>query len=164
MPRRPQASQIDLEELLPQPQQNPTPVMSDEPFEDELGDPYDVNVGVEPVEIIPPVPSSVGFESRIQIYQAWRYPGTLVSAPEWIDRNWVGWGEFDPIRNIEPGPALRIPTRIGVTLARIGDYVTQQSTRLTVDDPGEPEIEVWSSDQFQKLFLPVPKNVPAAAD
>jgi hypothetical protein len=35
------------------------------------------------------VPGSVKYESRIQIVDAFRYPGNLANAPSWIDRNWV---------------------------------------------------------------------------
>jgi hypothetical protein len=77
-------------------------------------------------------------------------------APDWIDRNWAGWGDFDPMRGLEAGPCLRVPTHNGtgdVVLARIGDYVTRQEVKLT-GQLSDIRIEVWARDQFEKLFIP----------
>ena len=81
--------------------------------------------------------------------------GSFVNAPAWIDRNWFSHGDHDPLRNIEAGPALRIPLDSGVVIARLGDYVCQQSVALT---PGVSDIrlEVWPAETFQKLFIPKP--------
>ena len=109
-------------------------------------------------EIYPPLhPSgSVRYESRITILEAYRYPGNLATAPDWVDRNWIAYGDYDPLRGIEPGPALRVPASSGiVTLARPGDYVVKQRVKLFDDIPDDVRIEVWSSDQFEKMFLPV---------
>ena len=119
----------------------------------------------------------VRYESRIAIVDAWRYPGALATAPAWVDRNWVGYADHDPVRGIEPGPCLRVPSHADpaqVVLARVGDYVCRES--VTLDPPGSagspgsgprlPEIRiaVWPSDQFERLFMPVtstpPKSTP----
>lgn len=113
-------------------------------------------------EISPPGDRAVRYEARIQIVDAWRYPGTLTQAPPWIDRNWAAFADsYDPVRNLEPGPALRVPTYRGDTVyCRVGDYVAQQEVKLTADEPGEIKIEVWEAEQFQRLFIPVPKGAP----
>lgn len=101
----------------------------------------------------------VRYESRIQIVDAWQYPGRLTPAtPDWIDRNWVGYADDDPVRQIAAGPCLRVPSSADpseVVLARIGDYVCRQQV-LTDDGPPVIRTEVWAAEQFQRLFVPVP--------
>jgi hypothetical protein len=102
---------------------------------------------------------NVRYESRIQIVDAWQYPGRLSPAtPDWIDRNWVGYADDDPIRQIAAGPCLRVPSSADpaeVVLARIGDYVCRQ--QVLTDDGGPKVIrtEVWAAEQFQRLFVAV---------
>ena len=156
------------------PTKKPTPVapsfeMSDEPFDlppaepaaqipeaEDMGNPLSALPKTRPAAAVPTIdnaPDHVTYESRIQILEAWRYQGSFVNAPKWIDRNWLSHGEHDPLRNIEPGPALRIPLDSGVVIARIGDYICLQSVTLA---PGVNDIrtEVWPAETFQKLFLP----------
>jgi len=120
----------------------------------ELGQPVHIHHG----EIIPkPVHH---YEGRIRIVDAWQYPGTMVQAPEFVDRNWAGYGDYDPVRGIEPGPCLRVPTGYGtdtsvVTLCRIGDYIAQQEVRVARDQPGDLKVEVWERGQFERLFMAV---------
>jgi hypothetical protein len=103
--------------------------------------------------------AEVRYESRIQIVDAWQYPGRLSpTTPGWIDRNWVGYADDDPIRGIAAGPCLRVPSSHDpseVVLARIGDYVCRQ--QVLTDDGGPPVIrtEVWAAEQFQRLFVAV---------
>jgi hypothetical protein len=101
---------------------------------------------------------NVTYESRIRILEAFRYPGSFRNAPDWIDRNWLGHGDWDPLRQIEPGPALRVPVDSGVVLARIGDYVVKQAVAIAPGVPDEVKLEVWPAETFQKLFLPKAKS------
>lgn len=110
-------------------------------------------------EIIPPTaPGTVKWESRISIVDAWMYPGNVATAPDWVDRNWVGYASnHDSVRNIEPGPCLRVPDDRdpdAVVIARPGDYVVRQELVL---GPGRvlPQLEVWEGEQFQRLFMRV---------
>lgn len=104
------------------------------------------------------LPRNSRYESRITILDAFHYPGSFREAPDWVDRNWLGYADDDPVRGIVAGPALRVPThnRHGdVVLARVGDYVTRQEVRLAPDVPGDIRVEVWAKEQFEKMFLPV---------
>ena len=164
------------------PTKKPTPVapsfeMSDEPFVDpridqaenavftaeDLGNPLSdvpktrpappARAGQPATPTIDNAPDHVRYESRIQILEAFRYMGSFVNAPPWIDRNWLSHGDHDPLRNIEAGPALRIPLDSGVVIARLGDYVCQQSVALT-EGVSDIRLEVWPAETFQKLFIP----------
>lgn len=114
-------------------------------------------------ELIPPTkpnPHAVRYEARITIVDAYQYSGALKDAPDWVDRNWAAYADnFDPLRQLEPGPALRVPTYRGDTvLCRVGDYVARQEVKITADQPGEIKIEVWEKEQFQRIFMPVEKT------
>lgn len=109
-------------------------------------------------DIMPPsrAGGDVRYESRIRVLDAWQYTGSVTTAPAYVDRNWIGWGDHDPIRRIEPGPCLRVPIapdNPNVVLARIGDYVVHQEI---IGDDGDIDerVEVWERNQFEKLFLP----------
>ena len=105
-------------------------------------------------------PSDVHYEARITIVDAWQYPGQLRAAPEWVDRNWVAYADWDPIREIEPGPCLRVPSTAGVhTICRVGDYVARQEVKIT-RELSDIRVEVWNRDQFEKLFYPVDTRGP----
>ena len=99
------------------------------------------------------------FESRIRILDAWKYSGSVATAPAYVDRNWIGYAsEYDRLRQIEPGPCLRVPLtpdpneRV-ITVCRVGDYVVHEE--IVGDDGGLSErIEVWEHNQFERLFLP----------
>jgi hypothetical protein len=96
------------------------------------------------------------YESRIEILDAFQYPGNVAKAPVWVDRNWIGWADMDDTRGIPAGPCLRVPTFRGdVVLCRPGDYVCRQSVKIT-DDSHEIRLEVWTREQFERLFLPSP--------
>lgn len=104
-------------------------------------------------------PADIKFVSRIRITEAYQYnPMTLKDAPIWVDRNWVGYhGQHDSVRNLEPGPCLRVPDPTNdetVIVARVGDYVVMQDVKI---DEGSSivEIEVWQKDQFERLFISV---------
>lgn len=129
---------------------------------------------IEP-EIIPPRTfqtsrtgsgGAVRYEARIQILEAYQYPGNLKGAPDWVDRNWAAYAsDYDPLRGIEPGPALRVPTRSGENvLCRPGDYVVTQSVTLMHGIEPDIVVEVWSRESFEKNFLPTstPERTPAA--
>lgn len=98
----------------------------------------------------------VTYESRIRILDAWQYSGQVAGAPDWIDRNWIGWADEDPVRRMEASPCLRVPLGNASVLCRPGDYVVRQST-LFDNGLERLEIEVWERAQFQRLFLAVPK-------
>ena len=103
-----------------------------------------------------PGSAKVHYEGRISIIDAWQYPGNVTHAPPWIDRNWIGFGDYDALRNIEAGPCLRVPSHADpdeVMLARVGDYVVVQEVRVT-DEFADRRTEVWSRQQFEKLFMP----------
>ena len=99
------------------------------------------------------------YESRIRILDAWQYTGAVHTAPAYVDRNWIGYsGEYDAVREIGPGPCLRVPLTSDpnervVTICRVGDYVVHEEI---VGDNGalSEKIEVWEKGQFQRLFLP----------
>jgi hypothetical protein len=93
--------------------------MSDEPFEPlvDVENVPEAIVGGHGLSTVPHSPSpptslpgyiaptdNVSYESRIRILEAFRYPGSFRNAPDWIDRNWLGHGDWDPLRQIEPGP------------------------------------------------------------
>jgi hypothetical protein len=102
-----------------------------------------------------PVVKATSYESRIRILDAWQYPGSLVVAPEWVDRNWAAWGDHDPVRAIEPGPCLRVPLTTGVNaICRVGDYVTRQTVTLVPGIRPDVRLEVWDREHFEKLFIP----------
>lgn len=142
---------------------------------EDLGNPASslpgiINVGPYPVAgdparagnatVIPP--NEIVYESRIQVLEAFRYMGSFKDpknheeAPHWIDRNWLSHGDYDPLRKIEPGPALRVPLDSGVVYARIGDYICKQSVTIAPNLPAEVRLEVWPAETFQKLFMPKP--------
>ncbi len=122
------------------------------PKREKLG----LHEAIQDGEIVPP--GKVRYESRINIVDAFQYKGTLTGAPDWIDRNWAGFGEYDPIRGIDEGPCLRVPSQANpgeVVLARIGDYVCRQSVLLDNGRPPQVRTEVWASEQFERLFVGV---------
>jgi hypothetical protein len=100
------------------------------------------------------------YESRITIIEAWQYPGPMKDAPEWVDKNWIGWAGDDQLRGIPAGGCLRVPLhgRDGdVVLCRIGDYVTQQDVKID-DRTSDLRIDVWPREHFQKMFIPSPNS------
>ena len=117
----------------------------------------------EPPESAPLPPAAqtphegMQYECRITILQAWRYDGTMHGKPPWIDPNWIGWSEYDPVRKIPSGPCLRVPTaRADSVICRPGDYVVRQNVRVADGANADyDEIEVWSSDTFQRFFIPI---------
>ena len=150
----------------PEPSRPPPPIHEDEPDPDDDED--DDEEENEPPKQAAPYASpndrpSTGllasYESRIQILDAWQYWGQLKGAPAWVDRNWVAWGDHDPVREIDPGPALRVPVSSGDNvMCRIGDYVCRQSVTLHPDAPPDIRVEVWDRNQFEKLFIPAPSR------
>jgi hypothetical protein len=120
------------------------------------------------VDSAPTPPPTVTYRSRISIAEAWRYPGQLASAPDFIDRVWTAWAEAT-IDGKPAGPALRIPvTRSisgpipsdGTKLCRIGDYVVRQMVTLVDGLEAEETLDVWPKDDFERLFMPVKKRPP----
>lgn len=115
-------------------------------------------------DFLPPS-DAVRYEARIQIIDAWRYPGSLSGAPDWIDRNWAGYGDDDVLRSIPSGPCLRVPSHSDpreVVLARVGDFVCRQSVALD-NDAFEMRTDVWTAEQFMKIWIARPKSSRAAA-
>ena len=101
--------------------------------------------------------TGVRYESRIRVLEAYQYPGNLKTAPAWVDRNWTGYAsDYDPLRGLEPGPALRVPTRHGdtVVLCRPGDYVVRQEVVLMHGVEPDVVTEVWAKESFEKNFIP----------
>jgi hypothetical protein len=99
-----------------------------------------------------PVPagtSTIHYESRIAIIEAWQYGGSVRSAPDFIDRNWVGFDER---------PILRVPLPARPdgepAICRIGDYVVRQVVTLASGVPPEEKLEVWQQAEFERLFIP----------
>ena len=83
-------------------------------------------------------------------------PATSRHAPAWIDKNWVAYGDYDELRDIPPGPCLRVPLPSGVTaMVRIGDYLATQEVKLA-EGLTDIRLEAWPRDQFEKLFIPRP--------
>lgn len=101
-----------------------------------------------PTEAMP----NAQYVQRINVLEAFQYPGTLVNAPPWIDRNWIGWQDFDEVHNIPAGPALSIP---GVGVARRGDFVVQQSVMITEGGISDIKLAIYRPEEFYKWFLPV---------
>lgn len=154
--------------------------VSDEPFSDPavpsaIEKPSQLTAGL-PLDgdILPPVPrpgtnsggakhitrdgqsNTIRYEGRIQILDAFQYAGSLEKAPPWVDRNWLGWGDHDPLRGISAGPCLNVPLVSGaVAKCRVGDYVVKQSVAFMPGMPGEERVEVWPKDDFTKNFMPV---------
>lgn len=97
------------------------------------------------------------YTSRIEIMDAWQYTGLVGDAPEWVDRNWVGYADQpDLIRDIPPGPCLRVPTYRGdVVVTRPGDYIVQQTMKSTDKDASGDQLrmEVWGREDFERLFV-----------
>jgi len=146
--------------------------MSDEPLESPAGPPTSPAGGPPPPATVttPSVEAGGGgksngavakapvrYESRIEVREAWQYPGFVQDAPRWIDRNWIGWADYDDLRHLPQGPCLRVPVEGGLGVVRKGDYVVQQLVRS--DDGSVPEhsrIEVWPREEFERLFVGLP--------
>jgi len=121
--------------------------------------------------VVAPNPPAVTYRSRISIVEAWRYPGQLAEAPDYVDRSWTAWADGD-LYGHPAGPALKIPVTSslsgplppdGCKLARIGDYVVRQMVAI-VGDLEEETIDVWPKQEFERLFVPVtPKPKRKAA-
>lgn len=103
-----------------------------------------------------PTPSTIRYESRIRIVEAWQYNGRLAEAPQYVDRSWAAWGEYDEERKLEPGPALRVPLNgpVPEKLCRKGDYVVRQEVVIALGLEPDVRLEVWRQDDFEKFFLP----------
>ena len=94
------------------------------------------------------------YRQRIRVLEAFQYRGQLRDAPAWVDRNWAAWAEMDPLRNIDAGPAVRVPLSGGMNaMARVGDYIVQQEVKVT-DQLTDIRVEVWPQEQFEKFFIP----------
>lgn len=108
----------------------------------------------------PPVGSTV-YESRIRILEAWQYPGSVPkTAPAYIDRNWIGWADPDPVRGREGSPCLRIPASdqpSTVVICRPGDFVVRQEVQMAPGFPSAEKVEVWEEEQFARLFIANPE-------
>jgi len=162
-------------------------VMSDDPL--ELPPLIDPNLPL--AETVPPEPATVEpvaeptrpptgpkvsyvkpstpvrYESRIEVLEAFRYPGSLLNAPDWVDRNWVAWADTDEVTKQPAGPALRVPMENGgQVLCRVGDYIVKQNVRG--DTGSRVKTEVWAGAEFERIFVPaitgslpsVPQEVP----
>jgi hypothetical protein len=91
----------------------------------------------------------VTYQSRIHVNEAWQYAGTLRDAPDFIDRNWVGFDD---------GPILRVPHYARPdgeqVICRVMDYVVRQEVKLAEGMPTMERIEVWPREEFERLFIP----------
>jgi len=123
--------------------------------------------GIEPAVVPPNRPRQVEFlppgqrwETRIEVIEAYQYPGNLATAPEWIDRSWIGYADPDIVRGIPAGPCLRVPTfgpgdasgALAVEV-RVGDYVVQQEVKFP-DRAPVVKLEVWMREHFEAYFMP----------
>jgi hypothetical protein len=108
-------------------------------------------------------PPIITYRSRISVVEAWRYPGQLAKAPDFIDRSWTAWADSD-LYGRPAGPALRVPVARsisgpvppdGTKLCRIGDYVVRQNVTLVEGLDPELTLDVWPKDDFERLFMPV---------
>lgn len=144
--------------------QDPAPALPGQPamqaVVEDLGDVMPENTPwAEPLNPAPaPGPILTRYESRIQIIDAYQYHGSVADAPAWVDRNWIGYCDDDPVREIAAGPCLRVPltgaeSSGDVVLCRDGDYIAQQSVTLAPNSSPIIRIEVWNRDMFHKLFL-----------
>ena len=104
----------------------------------------------------PRPPGLKRYRSRIRVVEAWQYLGSLRDAPEFVSRDWVSYAAYDPVKNIEPGPALRVPTSGAQVekLARSGDYIVRQEITLVDGLDAEEQVDVWSREEFERLFIP----------
>jgi hypothetical protein len=120
--------------------------------------------------------STITFESRVTVIDAWKYPGSLKDAPDWVDRNWIGWADNRPALLVPTHPNTLVTSRLpdgsiatnSPSIAHPGDYIVRQKVRLAHDvSPSrlpdgsiaddQLKIEVWPADDFEKLFIPVRK-------
>jgi hypothetical protein len=109
-----------------------------------------------------PMPPTVTYRSRISVVEAWRYPGQLAQAPDFIDRGWTAWADSD-FNGSPSGPALRVPVSQslsgptppdGTKLCRVGDYVVRQMVTLVDGLEPEESLDVWQKEAFERLFIP----------
>lgn len=108
----------------------------------------------------------VAYEHRIRVLEAFHYPGVITGAPDWVDRNWLAYGDYDEKRKLPAGPALNVPTPrhpTGFALCRKGDYIVRQEIILAPGIPPAVQIEVWEKDDFERLFIPVQQPTEEAA-
>lgn len=159
-------------DVPPEPE-NPPPPLEPEPEPEEnppaagpppkVGSEYSAPVG-DPSSPTP----LVTYRSRISVLQAWRYPGQLSQAPDFIDRSWTAWQDAD-LQGRPAGPALKVPvTRTisgptppdGFKFCRIGDYVVRQNVSLVDGLEPEEHLDVWPKDDFERLFMPVKQRTP----
>lgn len=97
------------------------------------------------------------YVSRIRVMEAWQYmPRELATnAPEWVDRNWLAYEGPDPLRQLPAGPVLKVPTNNDPntrTVCRPGDVIARQEVMLD-NSRSHIEIEVWSLEQFARMFM-----------
>jgi hypothetical protein len=108
----------------------------------------------------------VTYESRIRVLDAWQYAGSVPrTAPVFIDRNWIGFADYDPVRDLPASPVLRVPIEgSGGTLAicRPGDFVVRQAVSMGDGMPDDVRVEVWEEQQFFKMFVPKYVHVDAS--
>lgn len=129
----------------------------DEPDEDE---PDEDEPDEDPLHADPPN-LVARYESRIVIVDAWQYPGSLTGKPDFVDANWIAWGEYDDITKAPAGPALRVPTQglQAEKMARKGDYIVRQTVTLAHSLPPDTQVDVWPQKDFEKLFIPARKPI-----
>jgi len=97
-----------------------------------------------------PTPTAhVAYTSRIEVIEAFQYDGSLKSAPDFIDRNWVGWDGTPILRVPHPARPEGPPA-----VCHPGDYVVRQSVTLAPNVPAEERLEVWPKADFERLFIP----------
>jgi len=96
------------------------------------------------------------YQSRIHIVDAWKYPGSLVKRPDFVDPGWASWAEYDDKTKRPAGPALRVPTSGPQTekMCRKGDYVVRQLVTIDHSQPADAQVDVWTEAEFERLFIP----------
>jgi hypothetical protein len=106
---------------------------------------------------------TVTYRSRISVVEAWRYPGQLANAPDFIDRGWTAWADTD-LYGSPAGPALKVPVTRSLSgptppdnykMARVGDYVVRQMVTLVDGLDAEESLDVWPKEAFERLFMPI---------
>lgn len=146
------------------------PVPLDKPIEEDTGKPRPTDVPFAQPEVLYPAPrtpsgrnpsplpaaEAVMYQQRIKVLEAYQYKGKLADAPSWVDRNWAAYADRDDIRGISAGPAVRVPGNGGgATICRIGDFIVREEVAI-VAGVTDIRVAVWSKDQFEKMFFPVP--------
>lgn len=91
------------------------------------------------MKIEPPAKSRLTFKARVKIVDAYHYRGPLTGAPDWVDRNWIGYSD---------GPVLKLPDG---RIVRWGEWLVIESYE---DAPeATPGITIYSDEIMRRLYI-----------